>query len=36
MFHEQEETMKYMLLIQHGETPTPQSEEWQRLSEDEQ
>jgi hypothetical protein len=28
--------MKYMLLIQHGETPTPGSEEWGRLSEDEQ
>jgi hypothetical protein len=28
--------MKYMLLIQQGETPTPQSEEWERLSEDEQ
>ncbi len=28
--------MKYMLLIQQGDTPTPQSEEWQQLSEDEQ
>src|SRR4051795_10424144 len=29
--------MKYILLIHHGETPTPQSpEEWERLSEDEQ
>jgi hypothetical protein len=28
--------MKYMLLIHHGETPTPQAEEWKRLSEDEQ
>ena len=28
--------MKYMLLIQQGDTPTPQSEEWERLSEDEQ
>jgi hypothetical protein len=28
--------MKYMLLIQQGDTPTPQSEEWQKLSEDEQ
>ena len=28
--------MKYMLLIQQGDTPTPQSEEWARLSEDEQ
>jgi hypothetical protein len=27
--------MKYMLLIQHGETPTPPSEAWDRLSEDE-
>jgi hypothetical protein len=28
--------MKYVLLIQHGDTPTPGSEEWDRLSEDEQ
>jgi hypothetical protein len=28
--------MKYMLLIQQGDTPTPQSDEWARLSEDEQ
>jgi hypothetical protein len=29
--------MKYMLLIQQGDTPTPQDpEEWARLSEDEQ
>jgi hypothetical protein len=28
--------MKYMLLIQQGDTPTPQSDEWERLSEDEQ
>jgi hypothetical protein len=28
--------MKYMLLIQHGDTPTPQTDEWERLSEDEQ
>ena len=28
--------MKYMLLIQQGETPTPQSEAWERMSEDEQ
>ena len=28
--------MKYMLLIQQGDTPTPQSEEWQQLSEGEQ
>jgi hypothetical protein len=28
--------MKYLLLIQHGETPTPDSPEWSRLSEEEQ
>jgi hypothetical protein len=28
--------MKYMLLIHQGTTPTPPSEEWERLSEDEQ
>jgi hypothetical protein len=28
--------MKYMLLIHQGTTPTPPSEEWDRLSEDEQ
>ena len=28
--------MKYMLLIQQGDTPTPESPEWERLSEDEQ
>ncbi len=28
--------MKYLLLIQQGDTPTPGSEEWERLSEDEQ
>ena len=28
--------MKYMLLIQQGDTPTPGSPEWARLSEDEQ
>jgi hypothetical protein len=28
--------MKYMLLINQGETPTPGSPEWERLSEDEQ
>ena len=28
--------MKYMLLIQQGDTPTPPSEEWDRLSEAEQ
>jgi hypothetical protein len=25
--------MKYMLLIQHGDAPTPRSPEWERLSE---
>jgi hypothetical protein len=28
--------MKYMLLIQYGDTPVPPSEEWDRLSQDEQ
>ena len=28
--------MKYMLLIHQGDTPTPGSDEWERLSEDEQ
>ena len=28
--------MKYLLLIHHGETPTPATEAWERLSEDEQ
>ena len=28
--------MKYMLLIQQGDTPLPQTEEWDRLSADEQ
>ena len=28
--------MKYMLLIHQGDTPTPHSEEWDRLSQDEQ
>jgi hypothetical protein len=28
--------MKYMLLIQQGDTPTPESPEWERLSQDEQ
>jgi len=28
--------MKYMLLIQQGDAPTPTSEDWERLSEDEQ
>jgi hypothetical protein len=32
---EQEEAMKYMLLIHHGTTPLPGSDEWERLSEDE-
>ena len=27
--------MKYLLLIQQGDTPTPPSEEWERLSDDE-
>jgi hypothetical protein len=31
-----EESMKYMLLIHQGATPTPGSEEWESLSEDEQ
>jgi hypothetical protein len=33
---EKEETMKYMLLIHQGDTPTPGSDEWERLSEEEQ
>ena len=28
--------MKYLLLIQHGSRPAPGSEDWERLSEDEQ
>ena len=28
--------MKYLLLIHQGDAPTPQSDEWNRLSEDEQ
>ena len=32
---QKEESMKYMLLIHQGETPTPPSEEWERLSEEE-
>lgn len=28
--------MKYLVLIQQGDTPTPGSEEWDRLSDDEQ
>jgi hypothetical protein len=35
-FHEKEDTMKYMLLIHHGETPLPGTPEWDGLSEDEQ
>src|SRR5215510_2511242 len=31
-----EDTMKYLLLIHQGDTPAPGSEEWERLSEDEQ
>jgi hypothetical protein len=33
---EKEEAMKYMLLIHQGTTPTPGSDEWENLSEDEQ
>jgi hypothetical protein len=33
---DKEEAMKYMLLIQQGDTPTPESPEWERLSQDEQ
>jgi hypothetical protein len=32
---EKEEAMKYLLLIHQGTTPTPPSEEWERLPEDE-
>jgi hypothetical protein len=32
----EEEAMKYMLLIHQGDTPLPGSEEWGRLPEDEQ
>jgi len=28
--------MKYLLLIQHGDTPTPGTDAWEQLSEDEQ
>src|SRR5215211_8703636 len=31
-----EEAMKYVLLIHQGDTPLPGSDEWERLSEDEQ
>jgi hypothetical protein len=33
---EKEDAMKYMLLIHQGTTPTPRSDEWDTLSEDEQ
>jgi hypothetical protein len=33
--HDKEEVMKYLLLIHHGDTPTPGSPEWERLSADE-
>jgi hypothetical protein len=33
---DKEEAMKYMLLIHQGDTPTPQTPDWERLSEDEQ
>jgi hypothetical protein len=32
---EEEEAMKYMLLIHQGDTPAPGSEAWEHLSEDE-
>ena len=32
---EKEDAVKYMLLIQQGATPTPGSDEWESLSEDE-
>jgi hypothetical protein len=32
---DQEDAMKFMLLIHQGTTPTPPSEAWERLSEDE-
>jgi hypothetical protein len=31
-----EEAMKYLLLIQQGDTPTPGTDEWERMSADEQ
>jgi hypothetical protein len=34
--HEKEDAMKYMLLIHQGDTPTPGSDGWDRLTEDEQ
>jgi hypothetical protein len=36
LLHGKENTMKYLLLIHQGDTPTPGSEEWERLSEEEQ
>jgi len=36
MLHEREEAMNYLLLIHQGDTPTPGSDEWERLSADEQ
>jgi hypothetical protein len=33
---DKEEAMKFFLLIHQGDAPTPQSDEWNRLSEDEQ
>jgi hypothetical protein len=33
---DKEEAMKFLLLIHQGDAPTPQSDEWNRLSEDEQ
>jgi hypothetical protein len=36
MLHEEEDTMRYLLLIQHGSTPTPNDQDaWERLSEEE-
>jgi hypothetical protein len=32
---EQEDAMKYMMLIHQGDTPTPRTAEWERLSEEE-
>jgi hypothetical protein len=32
---EEEDAMKYMMLIHQGDTPTPRTEEWDRLSEEE-
>jgi hypothetical protein len=33
--HREEEAMKYVLLIHQGDTPTPDTEGWDKLSEDE-